>query len=206
MGWGVPEARRQHYNSPMNSDLSGTRTTRTTTRPRMPFLGRTPAGCRGPTNIQPATCKKSFLWTQHHFVQEEMEAVQLSPGHKNYCADLAIKAKVQFSPQMLMMVTRQNMIITSFFPLRCATMRAGPLVSNATTSAMRWSTAWGNETIVCKSIRVVLKLLYLITLIKGWLYTENERVWTWEEIEAEVMIFLRISNFLVIAKAFFNLR
>jgi len=26
--------------------------------------------------------------------QEEMEAVQLSPGHKNYCADLAIKAKV----------------------------------------------------------------------------------------------------------------
>ena len=30
----------------MNSDLSGT-TTRTTTRPRMPFLGRTL--CRGPT-------------------------------------------------------------------------------------------------------------------------------------------------------------
>merc|ERR1719458_2424982 len=26
--------------------------------------------------------------------QEEMEAVQLSPGHKNHCADLAIKAKV----------------------------------------------------------------------------------------------------------------
>ena len=125
-----------------------------------------------------------------------MEAVQLSPGHKNYCADLAIKAKVQFSPQMLMMVTRQNMIITSVSPLRCATMRAGPLVSNATTSDMRWSTAWGNETIVCKSIRVVLKLLYLITLIKGWLYTENERVWTWEEIEAEVMISLIICNFL----------
>ena len=33
-----------------------------------------------------------------------MEAVQLSPGHKNYCADLAIKAKVEFSPQMLEMV------------------------------------------------------------------------------------------------------
>ena len=92
-------------------------------------------------NIQPVTWKKSFLLTQQHLVQEEMEAVQLSPGHKNYCADLAIKAKVQFSPQMLMMVTRQNMIITSVSPLRCATMRAGPLVSNATTSDMRWSTA-----------------------------------------------------------------
>ena len=92
-------------------------------------------------NIQPVTWKKSFLLAQQHPVQEEMEAVQLSPGHKNYCADLAIKAKVQFSPQMLMMVTRQNMIITSISPLRCATMRAGPLVSNATTSAMRWSTA-----------------------------------------------------------------
>ena len=63
-----------------------------------------------------------------------MEAVQLSPGHKNYCADLAIKAKVEFSPQIIT-------IITSYSPLRCATMRAGPLVSNATTSAMRWSTA-----------------------------------------------------------------
>ena len=43
MGWGVPEARRQCYNSPRNSDLSGT------TRPRtkMPFLGRTL--CRVPT-------------------------------------------------------------------------------------------------------------------------------------------------------------
>ena len=30
--------------------------------------------------------------------------MQLSPGHKNYCADLAIKAKVEFSPQMLVMV------------------------------------------------------------------------------------------------------
>ena len=50
MGWGVPEAGRQCYNSPMNSDLSGTRTTTTrTTRPRMPFLGRTLD--RGPTNI-----------------------------------------------------------------------------------------------------------------------------------------------------------
>jgi hypothetical protein len=54
MGWGVPEAGRQCYNSPMNSDLSGTRTTRTTRptrrpRPRakMPFLVRTL--CRGPT-------------------------------------------------------------------------------------------------------------------------------------------------------------
>ena len=47
MGWGVPEAGRQCYNSPMNSDLSG-RTTRTrTTRAKMPFLGRTLD--RGPT-------------------------------------------------------------------------------------------------------------------------------------------------------------
>ena len=46
MGWVVPEARRQCYNSPMNSDLSGTtRTTRTIAK--MPFLGRTL--CRGPT-------------------------------------------------------------------------------------------------------------------------------------------------------------
>ena len=46
MGWGIPEAGQQCYNSPMNSDLSGTRTT---TRPRakMPFLGRTLG--RGPT-------------------------------------------------------------------------------------------------------------------------------------------------------------
>ena len=92
-------------------------------------------------NIQPATKKILSLNSTTHLVQEEMEAVQLSPGHKNYCADLAIKAKVEFSPQMLMTVTRQNTIITSFAPLRCATMRAGPLVSNATTSAMRWSTA-----------------------------------------------------------------
>ena len=49
MGRGVPEARRQCYNSPMNSDLSGTRTTRTTTRTKMPFLGRTL--CRGPTTM-----------------------------------------------------------------------------------------------------------------------------------------------------------
>ena len=59
-------------------------------------------------NIQPATWKKSFLLAQQHLVQEEMEAVQLSPGHKNYCADLAIKAKVEFSPQMLMMVTKHD--------------------------------------------------------------------------------------------------
>ena len=49
MGWGVPEAGRQCYNSPMNSDLSGRRTT--TTRPRMPFLGRTLD--RGPTKSTP---------------------------------------------------------------------------------------------------------------------------------------------------------
>ena len=52
MGWGVPEARRQCYNSPMNSDLSETRTrittTITTTTTKMPFLGRTL--CRGPKN------------------------------------------------------------------------------------------------------------------------------------------------------------
>ena len=47
MGWGVPEARRQCHNSPMNSDLSGTRTTTTRTRAKMPFLGRTLD--RGPT-------------------------------------------------------------------------------------------------------------------------------------------------------------
>ena len=47
MGPGVPEARRQCYNSPMNSDLSGTRTR---TRAKMPFLGRTL--CRGPTTMQ----------------------------------------------------------------------------------------------------------------------------------------------------------
>ena len=28
------------------------------------------------------------------FYQEEMEAVQLSPGQKNFCADLEVKAKV----------------------------------------------------------------------------------------------------------------
>ena len=60
-----------------------------------------------------------------------MEAVQLSPGHKNYCADLAIKAKVEFTPNV------DDSDITSYSPLRCATMRAGPLVSNATTSDMR---------------------------------------------------------------------
>ena len=47
MGSGVPEARRQCYNSPRNSDLSGR--TRTTSRAKMPFLGRTL--CRGPTII-----------------------------------------------------------------------------------------------------------------------------------------------------------
>ena len=47
MGRGVPEARRQCYNSPMNSDLSETTTRRT--RAKMPFLGRTLD--RGPTNI-----------------------------------------------------------------------------------------------------------------------------------------------------------
>ena len=51
-------------------------------------------------NIQPATKKILSLNSTTHLVQEEMEAVQLSPGHKNYCADLAIKAKVEFSPQM----------------------------------------------------------------------------------------------------------
>ena len=55
-------------------------------------------------NIQPATKKILSLNSTTHLVQEEMEAVQLSPGHKNYCADLAIKAKVEFSPQMLVMV------------------------------------------------------------------------------------------------------
>ena len=44
MGWGVPEAGQQCYNSPMNSDLS--ERTRTT-RAKMPFLGRTLG--RGPT-------------------------------------------------------------------------------------------------------------------------------------------------------------
>ena len=41
MGRGVPEAGRQCYNSPMNSDLSE--------RAKMPFLGRTLG--RGPTKI-----------------------------------------------------------------------------------------------------------------------------------------------------------
>ena len=47
MGRGVPEARRQGYNSPMNSDLSETTTRR---RAKMPFLGRTLD--RGPTNTE----------------------------------------------------------------------------------------------------------------------------------------------------------
>ena len=57
MGWGVPEARRQCYNSPMNSDLSGRRRT-TTTRHKMPFLGRTL--CRGPTKT-PCVCSLLVL-------------------------------------------------------------------------------------------------------------------------------------------------
>ena len=43
MGWGIPEAGQQCYNSPMNSDLSGS------PRAKMPFLGRTLG--RGPTKI-----------------------------------------------------------------------------------------------------------------------------------------------------------
>ena len=63
MGWGVPEAGRQCYNSPMNSDLSGRRTTTrtTTTRPRMPFLGRTLD--RGPT-MKPILPIAIICWSQ----------------------------------------------------------------------------------------------------------------------------------------------
>ena len=59
MGRGVPEAGRQCYNSPMNSDLSGTTTRTTRPRPRhkMPFLGRTLD--RGPTTIG-INCLHSF--------------------------------------------------------------------------------------------------------------------------------------------------
>ena len=49
MGRGVPEARWQCYNSPLNSDLSG-RTTRPRPRHKMPFLGRTLF--RGPTTTR----------------------------------------------------------------------------------------------------------------------------------------------------------
>ena len=73
MGWGVPEARRQCYNSPMNSDLSGTRTTtrprpRPRPRPRhkMPFLGRTL--CRGPTNSGAWIYKMYMYVTEPHFL------------------------------------------------------------------------------------------------------------------------------------------
>ena len=45
MGWGVPEAGQQCYNSPMNSDLSE----RKEKKAKMPFLGRTLG--RGPTKI-----------------------------------------------------------------------------------------------------------------------------------------------------------
>ena len=47
MGWGIPEAGQQCYNSPMNSDLSGS-----SPRAKMPFLGRTL--CRGPTKTPKA--------------------------------------------------------------------------------------------------------------------------------------------------------
>ena len=72
MGWGVPEARWQCYNSSMNSDLSGTRTT---TRHNMPFLGRTL--CRGPTNIRP-----QLLWV----AARDVEAVWIWRGEWDFPA------------------------------------------------------------------------------------------------------------------------
>ena len=44
-----------------------------------------------------ATQVSQFYETLNQILnQEEMEAVQLSPGHKNHCADLSIKAKVGY--------------------------------------------------------------------------------------------------------------
>ena len=90
MGRGVPEAGRQCYNSPMNSDLSGTRTrtTRTTrTRPRMPSLGRTLD--RGPTNIR-YICKtllsgcSNSIWSWYHLLPQTFYMFLCSPTHNFY--------------------------------------------------------------------------------------------------------------------------
>ena len=69
MGWGVPEARRQCYNSPMNSDLSGRTTTTTTTT--MPFRGRTL--CRGPTITE-----ANFLYKQREEFKHVCEEKRMS--------------------------------------------------------------------------------------------------------------------------------
>ena len=56
-------ARRQCYNSPMNSDLSGR------TRPRMPFLGRTL--CRGPTKTPSANQDTSLCHSPNVFASPQ---------------------------------------------------------------------------------------------------------------------------------------
>ena len=65
---------------------------------------------------------------------EEMEAVQLQPGEKNYCADLHIQVSVYRSSIVLIMriIVRPRCVITTM----CLLVAGG-----ATTSGTRWSTA-----------------------------------------------------------------
>ena len=84
MGWGVPVARRQCYNSPMNSDLSGRPRPRPRPRAKMPILGRTLD--RGPTKttLKHEICSVDQLLFQqdqisniYHFVNSSTWRAQL---------------------------------------------------------------------------------------------------------------------------------
>ena len=66
---------------------------------------------------------------------EEMEAVQLQPWEKNYCADLHVKVDTAF------LMTGWLQMNCFWYRLKFATTRILPLAGGAATSSTRWTTA-----------------------------------------------------------------
>ena len=122
MGSGVPEARRQCYNSPMNSDLSGTRTTRT--RPRMPFLGRTLD--RGPTNIKTVELYFTYLTPTLHLLTNFTNILQ----KENICTCFRTAQTNVHKITSCSLKLSRPMVAACLFRL-CATMASSPFPPGA---------------------------------------------------------------------------